>query len=48
MSKKTKTPKKRNAYVTVMFARHPRAQVMKHRNARRIKDAKNSWRKEWE
>lgn len=46
--KKNRIPKRRNAMVSVMFRRHPRTQVMKRRGTRRGKDAKNSWRKEWE
>lgn len=40
--------KSRNALVKVMIKRHPRKQVMRHRLARRLKDYKNSWKKEWD
>jgi hypothetical protein len=48
MSKKKKTPKRRNPFVMAMLRRHPRKQVMRCRRARRTKDARNSWRKEWD
>ncbi len=44
---KKQVAKHRNSYVTVMRKRHPRKKQMTSRNKRRSKDAKNSWRREW-
>ena len=45
---KPQTPKHRNAYVVAMLKRHPRAGRIEDRRQRRSKDARKSWRRDWD
>jgi len=50
MAKTAKKAKKvpRNVAAVAMRKRFPRKQVMAHRADKRAKDAKNSWRRDWD
>jgi len=37
-----------NPIAVAMRKRYPRKQVMAHRATKRTKDAKNSWKREWD
>jgi hypothetical protein len=48
MAKKVKRVAPRNVAAVAMRKRFPRKQVMAHRANKRAKDAKNSWRRDWD
>jgi len=48
MAKKAKREVPRNVAAVAMRKRFPRKQVMAHRANKRAKDARNSWRRDWD